>query len=159
MPRSRTAPVARLFELFLLSIDKIGIKNTNKALRVEIKKYQSLFNSDALFIASAVAEIFEIPVEEIFYGTGRKNDRRYAVGMCAYYLHYIYEYDMEEVCYALRKDNEWAVYKYSQTIKNLNPAHASDRRYIEFKKLMDIRVTGHRKLRKKKLRNEKQKRA
>lgn len=159
MSRSRTGG-GRLLDVFLLAVDELGIQKTNKALRVEIKKKKSLTNSDAFFIVSAVAELLEISVEEIYRGTGRKNDRRYAIGFCAYYLHYIFKYPMDEVCYMLRKQNEWTVYKYSLSIKCLNPNHASDQPYIEIKELLDKRVQEHKKQRnKKKSTNEKANRA
>lgn len=159
MPRTQRSSVARLIEVFLLSIDKIGIQKTNKALKGEIKKNQSLNNSDATFIVSAVAAIMKITEEEIYGGTGRKNERVYAIGFCAYYLHYVYEYDMEEVQYMLRQKNEWVIYKYSLLIKELNPEHSSDKPFIQIKTLLDQRVKEHRKPRKKKVNNEKGNRA
>jgi hypothetical protein len=159
MSRSPKSNVARLIEVGLKAVDKLGIDHTVKTLLGEIKKYQSLHNSDAFFIVSAVSEVLDIPEDEIFYGTGRKNERRYAVGFCAYFLHYVYKYDMEEVRYMLRKDNEWTLYKYSALIEKLNPQHNSDKQFIAIKELLQSRVQDHIKRNKKKLSNEKNKRA
>lgn len=157
--RPQRSCVARLDETVLLCIDQIGIENTIRALKGEIKKNQSLHNSDALYIVNLVSEVLDISEREIFSGTGRKNDRRYALGFCTYYLHHVYKYDMEEVRYMLRKNNEWAIYKYSALIERLNPQHNSDKKYIEIKKVLDVRVHEHVKRNKKKKRNEKNKRA
>ncbi len=157
MSRPHKPTVARLIEIAFLAVDKLGIDKTIRTLQGEIKKVVSLQNSDAYFIVSAVSEMLDIPEDEIFHGTGRKNERRIAVGFCAYFLHYIYKYDMEEVRFMLRKENEWTLYKYSKLIEELNPQHNSDKKFIQIKELLLTRVQGHIKRNKKKVRNEKAK--
>lgn len=156
MPNSPNG-FGRLLDLLFLCSKEIGILKTRKVLQGEIKKNQSLTNSDALFIVSAISEELNISEQEIYNGTGRKNDRRYAIGFCAYYLHYVYHYDMQEVQFMLRQKNEWVIYKYSLVIKELNPKHTSDQRYIDIKKSLDIRMSQRRG--KKKQKNEKAYRA
>lgn len=118
----------------VIGIDKT-ISNVNAGLRkenmVEYPLYQT-FQKVLLEVAGA----FGISGDEILHGKGRKNERYYAVGFCAYYLHWIYKFDMEAVAILLEKEIS-ICYKSSYAIKNLNQNHPADDRYKKTKLSLD----------------------
>jgi uncharacterized membrane protein YkgB len=75
------------------------------------------------------------------YGLGRKNERRIAIGLCAYYLHYAewFNVEIEKVTEFLNK-SVVLCYKYSRQVCKLNPAHSSDQKYIKIKEDCDREV-------------------
>jgi hypothetical protein len=104
----------------------------------EVKKSYA-DNIHSKFVLEIISQSLKITIKEIMYGTGRKNARAYAIGFACYYLHYVFKYDMDEVKYMVNK-NVWVCYKYSDKIKQLNPNHTSDRKYLDYRNELDKQV-------------------
>lgn len=122
-----------LDELFKC-IDKIGYSKTLDSLQKAQFEKIKFSDKRAEFVVKLVAEKTKVPPFEIMYGLGRKNDRRVAIGLCAYYLHYPewFNIDIELVTQFLNK-SPVLCYKYSRQVCKLNPAHSSDKKYIQIK--------------------------
>lgn len=133
-------PPRRLVECVLLSIDEIGIARTILNIEAGRKKLVLIGNVHSTVVLQNVSKEFNIEVDEILKGTGRRNDRLYAIGFCAYYLHHIFGYEMEDVVIMLDKDIS-VCYKYSKVVKNLSPRHSSTKKYLTIKNQLDPILT------------------
>lgn len=134
---SRPNSLARLLETVFNGIEEIGFDGTIKCLSRAVKISRSKKNPDAVFVVNLVAENLKITPKEIYAGIGRKNNRIYAIGFCAYYLYYICRHDMESIQYMLDKEELWVLYKYSSLIRGLDPKNPNDIPFFELKKVMD----------------------
>lgn len=118
--------------------------NTTLARRIEIEinRKRNAFrkNNHLKIVLSLVSEAMEVSKEEIISGIGRKNERAMAIGFCAYYLHYVFGYDMaEQVQYMLSQDM-WTCYKHSKKIKSLKKTLPSDEKLYMIKEDLDKRI-------------------
>jgi hypothetical protein len=134
------AQTSNLIDAVLVSVQKVGIAKTIYNLSMGLKK-ESLSKAvkainDTNIVIHAVADKFDITADEILFGKGRKNERLHAIGFCAYYLHYIYKYEMDDVTVLLNKDIS-VCYKYSKIVIGLNPGHKSDQIYLGVKVELD----------------------
>lgn len=126
-----------VFNQLLRTVEAIGNERTFELLKDAEFQEVVIDNEDAKFVIENVGDAFDIPISEIIYGYGRKNERKYAIGFCAFYLHYGYGYNMEkDIQYFLKKDLTLC-HKYSKLITKLNPKHVHDRKYIEIKDRLD----------------------
>jgi hypothetical protein len=117
--------------------------NNNLARRIELelnrKRNSFRKNAHVRIVLPLVAGAMGITEQEILNGTGRKNERVIAIGFCAYYLHYVFRHDMEDVQYMIDRDL-WTCYKNSNLIKNLKDHLSSDEPFIVIKKLLDKQI-------------------
>lgn len=126
-----------LYNVVQRSINIVGIEKTIINVTNGLKKENMAEYPCFLTVITEVGKTLDITTKEILYGTGRRNERHYAIGFCAYYLRYIYKCKMEIVTILLEKD-ESVCYKYSRMIQKLKPQHSADLRYIRFKEALDI---------------------
>ena len=122
-------------------VSKIGEAKTLELLQ------GAQFNVDisderVLKVLDSVSEITNIPIHEILFGSGRKNERKYAIGFCAHYLHSpeYYNMDMEQVKDFLCKNDVVICYKYAKLIGKISPTHISDKQMHEWKKQLDTKL-------------------
>jgi hypothetical protein len=87
-------------------------------------------------IIRTVCGKFCISVDELIYGTGRKNDRKMAIGFCTYYLHESQKLVIVEIASLLKKE-ESICRKAMRNMSNLNPKHVTDQHYLHYKKELD----------------------
>lgn len=125
-----------LFNQLLRTVEAIGIDQTDAVLKQAEYQEVKLANKHVEFVVATVANGFGIPIHEIVVGNGRKNDRKYAIGFAAYYLHFIYNYTMDEVKDFLKKDVTLC-HKYLKLVQKLSDRHISDKNYLELKKQFD----------------------
>lgn len=126
-----------LFNQLLRTVEAIGNKKTFDILKEAELQEITFDNCDVMLVVTKVAAAFGIPVHEIIYGSGRKNERKYAIGFFAYYLHYHYNYNMQrDIQYFLKKDLTLC-HKYLKLISKLNSSHVQDRKYLEIKDQLD----------------------
>ena len=125
--------------MFILCIDRMGLRHTTRVLEKQVDTHRLQNNPDADFVLKMVSRTFKVPVEEIRIGVTRKNERIYAIGFCAYYLHCRFGYGMKQVGTLLRK-TEWTCYKYANLIQDLDPKSARDKHYVAWRKLFDKKV-------------------
>lgn len=138
-------PAAKqVLELFLLSIEEIGIESTALALRQNLDRNAWLSHPDGLFVLRIVAQTFQIPVEEIRSGVTRKNDRRDAIGFCAFLLLKEFNYSVEQIGWMLNR-SPWIVYKHALVVKKLRQDQEADRKYLNWKKLFCSKIEKYKK--------------
>lgn len=126
-----------VFNQLLRTVEAIGNERTFEILKEAEFQEIKFDNDDAEFVTTKVATAFGIPLHEIIYGFGRKNERKYAIGFCAYYLHYNFGYNMEkDIQYLLKKDLTLC-HKYCKLITKLNPRHVHDKKYMDIKDQLD----------------------
>lgn len=127
-------PKSALEEIFL-SVDRIGLKRTAACLVRERYAHSLQEHEDACWVRDVMTRSFKISEEEILYGVGRKNDRKFAVGLCVYYLHYVKSHAMLDVAMMLSKTT-WICYKFVKEIENAQEGEI-DRRVVNWKKRFD----------------------
>lgn len=125
---------------FLLAIEEMGNEKTAKALFHERKKCALQNNEDANAVLRIVSRVFKVPVTEITHGVMRKNDRQAAIGFCAYYLHFRFDYEMSMVAHKLNKSQRLC-YKYSKQIRDLKTTSKADKKYCAWKRLFDTEIS------------------
>jgi hypothetical protein len=126
----------------LRTVEAIGIERTFDILKIAELGDIEFNNVHARFVITTVSNAFGIAVHEIVYGTGRKNERKYAIGFCAYYLHVHYDFNMQtDVSHFLNKDVTLC-YKYCKPILKLNSNHVSDKKHCEIKEKLDKAFMG-----------------
>lgn len=126
-----------VFNQLLRTVEAIGNERTYEILKEAEFQEIKFDNQDAEFVTTKVAAAFGIPLHEIIYGYGRKNERKYAIGFCAYYLHYNYGYNMEKDIQHFLKKDLTLCHKYCKLISKLNPRHVHDMKYMEIKDQLD----------------------
>lgn len=124
---------------FIASVDELGASRTASALREERKKNFFQNNEDVQFILSIISKSFKIPIKEITDGVGRKNDRHFAIGFCVYYLNTVFGHDIDLVAYMLKKSTT-ICYKYSRHVEALSSTSKPDKKYIDRKKRLDLKL-------------------
>jgi len=139
-----TPDAKNAFDLFLLSVQEVGLKDTATVLRHNLDKNAWRSHPDAIFVLQMVAQTFQIPVEEIRSGVTRKNDRRDAIGFCAFILHDRLGHPIEQTAWMLNR-SAWICYKYAMLITKLNPEKPADRKYLKWRKLFDAKVEDYKK--------------
>lgn len=92
-----------------------------------------VFTEDQLLYAKkimeTVCEEFKITVDEL-YSLQRKNNRRNAIGICAYFFEKYAKIDNANSAYILKKpDTSISIYK--KEMNSLNPKHPFDKGIIE----------------------------
>ncbi len=116
-----------MHNLFAL-VEVVGVDATNKILETQLSRKHS-DNPTAKFVLDEVSKELNLAVTEILYGSGRKNDRYFALGFCCHYLHDHYEYDMEKVEIFVGQTIS-VCYKTYKLIKNLTPGNPRDDEYL-----------------------------
>jgi hypothetical protein len=139
MQNNPNLPTGNLFQQLLLTVEAIGVEETDRILKEAQYQEISFDHSDVAQVVVTIAQKFTIPVHEIIYGNGRKNDRKIAIGFCCHYLHEVYKMDMMEVKDHLKKDVTLC-WKYAKLIPKLSPRHPSDRIYLEYKTEFDQKL-------------------
>jgi hypothetical protein len=126
-----------LFNQLLRTTEAIGVEKTFTVLKEAEFQEIKFDNEHAEFVITEVAKAFGVPIHEIIYGNGRKNERKYAIGFSAYYLHHEYGYHMDNQVKDFLKKDITLCHKYCKLINKLNPRHIHDQRYIEIKDKLD----------------------
>ncbi len=128
---------------------KIGVDKTIEVLKAAQYQHIQIEDSRANFIVDIVSRYMPIPAHEIMFGNGRNNDRKYAIGLCAHYLHSekYYNIPMEEVAVMLQKKSN-ACYIYAKEIDKLNPRIHHNAKLITIKETLDAMVLADLKNRK-----------
>lgn len=120
-------------------VEKLGYDLTMNLLKKG--QYDEIqFTDDRVrSVVEEVSLLTGVPIYEIVQGNGRKNDRKYAIGFCTYYLYMpeFYGLDMQDIQNHLCKETLTLCYKYAKMIKKINPNHVSDKRYYEWKLILD----------------------
>lgn len=120
------------------------MERTATALQQNLDRNAWLRHADGLFVLQIVAQTFQIPVDEIRSGVTRKNERRDAIGFCAYLLNKEFGYSVEQIGWMLNR-SPWIVYKYAGLVKKLKADRAADRKYINWKKLFCGKIEKYKK--------------
>lgn len=132
---------ATLLDAAFRCVDAIGYEKTldvlNQAQFQEIKFDNKIVEK----VVTLVAKKTGVTVYEILFGSGRKNERKYAIGFCAYYLHSseFFNIEMVEVG-ALLMRIENSCYKYAKMVTRLKPGYVSDKKFLEIKKELDVEL-------------------
>ena len=122
--------------LFIEAIDTIGAEPVATALKAAMSGDVCFDNPLVELVVTTVARKTEIPVCEIINGSGRRNDRRFAIGFCAFYLKDIYHFTPEQIETYLKKDISICS-KYAKAVRTLSPKLITDKKYIEYKEYLD----------------------
>lgn len=113
-----------------------------RRIEIEINRKRTAFrkNNHVKIVLDLVSEAMGVTRDEVISGNGRKNERVIAIGFCAYYLHYIFGYDMaEQVSYMIDQD-VWTCYKHSKKIKSLKPSLPNDLKLLQIKEVLDKQI-------------------
>jgi hypothetical protein len=131
-------------------VEAIGYENTVEILKKAQSREIKFENKIAEKVITLVAEKTGISVYEILHGNGRKNERKYAIGFCALYLHSpeYFNIDIPEVAALLLKD-ESSCYRYSKMVTRIKPICTSDKKFLEIKIELDTELAAHAKKMKK----------
>lgn len=133
---SQPQPQTDLINQLFRTVEVLGLEKTHTVL-VEAMTEKVVFTDKKVeYVVTTICGHFNVPVAEVIYGNGRKNDRKYVIAFCSYYLFEIYKYDIEAVSANLKKDVTLC-HKYKKMIRTLNDHHVSDRKYLNFKKELD----------------------
>ncbi len=135
MQDSNPSSISILDKLFK-AIDSIGLKRTEQVLNAACCEEILVDNEDVQHVVTIISDKFNIPIGELINGSGRKNERRFAIGFCSYYLNEIYKMDYMDIAIYLKK-HLTIVQKYTLEIKKLNPKHISDQKYCHMKMVLD----------------------
>lgn len=126
----------KLIGSVLRAINIVGVAATKKHV-------EKLFVENIRFddirverVVCAVATEFNITTYEVIFGTQRSNERRLAVGFCAYYLINSFGYDVKVVKDKLKKEKT-VIYRMVGMVKKLNSKHAALQKYYEIKIKLD----------------------
>lgn len=129
--------------LVLKEVDKtiktIGVDRFIEILVYSRKNPIILSESQLIYadkIIQYVCEEFQITVEEL-YSAQRKNNRRNAIGLCAYLFEKYAKIDNANSAYILKKPDD-TVSVYKKEINTLNPRHPFDIHII--KKIENIEI-------------------
>lgn len=125
-----------LIDLLFKTVEEVGVTHTMEILNKARYEKLEFENETVRIVVETVAKKFRIPTYEIIYGSGRLNDRAYAIGFTAYYLRHHFSFDMDEVSIHLKK-NPVLCHKYSKLISSLNDNFKSDLKYKNIKKELD----------------------
>jgi hypothetical protein len=131
-------PFSQLTDELCLVVEAIGSDAAMAGLK-KLRFQDIKFEDDRVkHVVELVSKEMGIPVFEILFGNGRKNDRKVAIGFCTYYLHSpeFYNMDMELVKDHLNK-GIIICYKYAKMITRLNPKIVADRSFHEHKQHFD----------------------
>jgi hypothetical protein len=135
MPAQSSSLIDQLFR----TVETIGVEQTEKILQEAQFRGIVFANKHVEFVVKTVAKGFEIPVHEIYYGNGRKNDRKWAIGFCVHYLSLEFKYSTEEIAEFINKDFS-SCHKYGNLIKTINPKNMAETKFYELKQQFDIQI-------------------
>jgi len=127
-----TENICKVFNELDLTIKVVGTEKL-----IEIFKYYRLNNSDlneqqinnAIEIIKAVCETLNVSVEE-FFDRKRKNNRRIAIGISAFFIQKELNLNNSDISYIFKKPDE-LVSMYKQEIVKLSESHPQDREVLE----------------------------
>lgn len=120
----------------LKSIKVRGLKKTLSLIYVEGENSVGGYDNYTRFVLELVAEIFNIPMEEMMNSRYVRGDIKYAIGFCVYYLYQ--EKTLGEISKKVFiNKNKTLLSKYRQMICDLNAAHVSDAKYVAIMKELD----------------------
>jgi len=127
-----TENICKVFNELDLTIKVVGTEKL-----IEILKYHRLNNSDlneqqinnAIEIIKAVCETLNVSVEE-FFDRKRKNNRRIAIGISAFFIQKELNLNNSDISYIFKKPDE-LVSMYKQEIVKLSESHPQDREVLE----------------------------
>lgn len=132
--------ICKVFSELDLTIKVVGTEKL-----IEILKYHRLNNSDlserqiknAVEIIKTVCEILNVSVED-FFDRKRKNNRRSAIGISAFFIQKELNLSNSDISYIFKKPDE-LVSIYKQEIVKLSENHPQDREVLE--KIKQIKET------------------
>lgn len=133
---------SKLLDEVFLAVEAIGIDKTIEALkRVQFQEVV-IDDKRVKTVLDIISEKLNVPIYEILYGNGRKNERKMAIGFCAYYLHSseFYGIDMSVVKDHLKRDLI-TCYQHSKLITKLKPSLVSDKHFFDIKMFVDDYLT------------------
>lgn len=135
---------SNLIDELFRTVEAIGVDNTLKTLRQAQFQEVKFDDKRVEAVVTLVSKKTSVPAYEILFGVGRKNERKYAIGFCAFYLHSpsFFNIDMEIVTDFLKKDQN-LLYKYSKLVQKLNPNHTNDKKFFDWKRELDSEVNKH----------------
>lgn len=116
-----------------------GPEETLKILKEAQYKKIEYTDERVMAVVKKVCDVMNIAEGEIFYGKGRKNERRYAIGFCVYYLtaDAYFHIRFDEVKELLKKENVQILYWYKSIIDKLDSRHTHDKKLVEYKNKFD----------------------
>lgn len=133
-------PSSSLIDQLFRTVETIGIERTDQILQEAQFKGIVYTNKDVEFVVKTIAKGFQIPEHEIYFGIGRKNDRKWAIGFCVHYLTVVFEYETDDVADFINKEFSLC-HKYSKLVDEINPKHYVEARYAELKTRFDLQIT------------------
>ena len=140
MRSSRLSKATHLLADLIVAVDSVGIKKTadhlHKLTLEKIEEKIEFHNADTECVVMKVSDVSKVAAKEIMNGSGRANNRRIAIGLCAYYLHYSFGHQMRDVQKFIKTDR-FNCYRYSKEIIDLDQRHAAHREYIAWKSELD----------------------
>lgn len=136
---SKENPSRLLDELFK-TVEVFGVDRTTDILKTTRERNYEFSNDDVSFVVTMVATEFQLDINEIIYGNGRKNDRIYAIGFCIHYLKNHFKYPIESIKDQLNKGNFQNCYYYLRFINDLNPKIHTHKKYLGMKSVFDAEV-------------------
>lgn len=125
------------WSLFSALLALRGEEGTCKILKAALTPEIKFDDQIVENIVRTICSKFSITVEELIYGTGRKNDRKMAIGFCTYYLHESQKLVVVEIADILKKE-ESICRKAMRNMQQLNVKHVFDQHYIHFKNELDL---------------------
>lgn len=120
----------------LNTVDTIGLKRTEEILCLASKPDIAFSNKHVEYVVQVIADEFQMEIGEIIYGSGRKNERRLAVGFCCFYLYHVFHVHVNDIASQLKKVPA-LVYRYKNEIVTLKPKHVADAKYCAIKEKFD----------------------
>jgi hypothetical protein len=123
---------AKLFGSLLRSIETLGIEKTAQMIENNLATELHIDDKNVAFVLNVVANVFEIPIEELIFGKQRKNQRRQALGMITYFMYYDFDLSMKQISSILQKQ-KGNLSKYKTEICNLDDKHVFDKPILEKK--------------------------
>jgi hypothetical protein len=125
------------------TVSVVGVKKVQEILKSAQYDGWQYPNKDFEFVAKNVATTFSVPIHELVDGTGRKNDRKMAIGFCVYYLKN-FGYDIYTDISAFMNKEPSTCFRYCKLVKELNAANSNNKKknisietYLEYKEKFD----------------------
>lgn len=125
-----------LIDKVFLAVEKVGMCKVDEALSALIAPSVSFDDERVQEILTVISEKMDIPIHEIIYGVGRKNERKMAIGFGSHYLESILKIPPDEITKYLNKHIS-ICYRYSKKVRQLNPSHLADQKFCEIKQELD----------------------
>ncbi len=132
---------SQLLDEVLRCVGNIGYEATLEGVR-KLQSQTITFSDERVNkVVMLVCEEINISTHEIVYGSGRKNERKFAIGLCAYLLHSeeFFDIPMNDVADFLGKEAQ-LLYKHSKIVQRLRPNNTVDKKYLEIKTSVEQRL-------------------